>query len=259
MELGIPPSCLILLCLLSIETVEAGFFTFYFPNALKPRGFNEISDMIDRIDGHINETKDQYADARYFWGLMQNIDEQMKDAYPEESVCTDVFPLFRDLAIDYAAIDYTYYIKPYEEYKEHLIEFRSKWYPAGLESKAALPREWEQELLRFELKNKIEWFGNLTNKQEFRDKRQKMVDIWKKVRRGLDQSLPCVYLRYAYRQIAEDISQVALDANLDSMRESLKLLESSDKRVEKYKEKDRKIISDIMAEVEKEERFHIKT
>lgn len=244
--------------LLVVPLCEAGFFTFYFPNMFKPKGFSELTDMIDRLDHQINETKDQFSDARYFWGLVQQLDNHLDDGYPEESACLEVFPMFRQLAIEYAYIDFEHYIKPIEEYKEHLEKFRAKWYPAGLESKAALPREWEQDLLGFELDAKIKWFDLLTNSEKFRDKRSHMIEIWKKVRRNLDYSLPCIYLRYAYRQVAEDISQVALDANLEGMKQAQKVLVAAYKRIEKYKESDKAIISDIMEEIEKEERFTIK-
>lgn len=119
-----------------IALVEAGFFTFYLPNLFKPRGFNELSDMITNIEDRINETKDSFSDAKYFWGLLRDFDKLSKDSmYPEESACEEVFPLFRELAIEYAWVDYDYYIKPLEIYRDHLIESREKWYPAGLDSK----------------------------------------------------------------------------------------------------------------------------
>lgn len=115
--------------------VQAGFWTFYFPNLFKPKGYDELNDMISLVNAHINATKDAYADTKYFWGKLQELDEIPVDQlYPEESVCADVFPMFRELAIDYARVDYEYYIKPSEEYRNYLVEFRNKWYPGGIES-----------------------------------------------------------------------------------------------------------------------------
>lgn len=116
--------------------VHAGFFTFYFPNMFKPRGFDELSDMITSIESRINETKDAFADAKYFWGLMQEFDHLDKDSlYPDESVCSNVFPMFRDLAIEYANIDFQYYLKPIELFRKELLAYRADWYPDDLESK----------------------------------------------------------------------------------------------------------------------------
>jgi len=241
----------------SIIIVQAGFFTFYFPNAFKPSGFNELSSYIDKLDDRMNETRDEYADAVYFWGQMQEIDSAMEEAYPEESACEEVFPLFRDLAIEYAQIDYSYYMEPMIEYRDYLVARRDEWYPLGLESKAALPREWEQKLLDHELSIRISRFEELTNEQQFRELRSKMLDIWKKVRRNLDHSLPCIYLRYAYRQIAEDISQVALEANLDGMKRAYQVLNNAYKRIEKFKKSDEAIIAAIQEEIEKEQRYKI--
>lgn len=121
-----------------------------------------------------------------------------------------------------------------------------------------MPREWEQQLYEKELDFKIEWLSKLTNEQTFKDMRQKMVDIWKNVRRSLDTSLPCIYMRYAYRQIAEDINQVALDTNLKAMEEAKNMVQRAYKRIEKYKKSDSKIIEKIEEEKKKEERFTIK-
>lgn len=82
-----------------------------------------------------------------------------------------------------------------------------------------------------------------------------MIDIWKNVRRSLDTSIACLYLRYAYRQIANDINQVALDTNLSGMKVALNMVQEAYKRVDKYKKSDEKIIE----EIRKESRFIIKT
>lgn len=238
--------------------VEAGFFTFYFPNIIKPKGFGELSDMIHSLNGQINETRDIFSDTQYFWGQMQRLD-QIQSEYPEESVCSEIFPMFRDLAIAYVYADYEHYIKPFELYREHLIARRAEWYPSGLDSKAALPRAWEQNLHETELELKIEWLQKLATTEAFKSQREKLVEIWKNVKRSLDTSLPCIYLRYAYRQIAEDINQMALEANLESMQEALTVLRSAYKRVDMFSSSDKLIINDIKEELMEKERFTIKS
>lgn len=110
-----------------------------------------------------------------------------------------------------------------------------------------------------ELEIKIDWFERLTNEETFKAQRDKLLEIWKNVRRSLDTSLPCIYLRYAYRQVAEDINQVALEANLVGMKEAKKAVEASYKRVEKFKNSDKKIIEEIQEDLKKEDRFTIKS
>lgn len=122
-----------------------------------------------------------------------------------------------------------------------------------------MPREWEQKLWEKELDIKIEWLGKLTNQEEYKSMRERMLEIWKSVRRSLDTSLPCIYLRYAYRQIAEDINQLALENNLTGMEEAMKVLVAAYKRIEKYKSSDEKIKAEIEAELEKVERFTIRS
>lgn len=124
--------------------------------------------------------------------------------------------------------------------------------------KAALPREWEQKLLQTELQMKIDHLERLTSEQEYKDRRQKLVDVWRNVRRSLDDSLQCIYLRYAYRQIAEDINQVALETNLESMRKAMRVLMKAYERIAKLKNSDEKIIKDIEEELQENERFTIK-
>ena len=106
---------------------------------------------------------------------------------------------------------------------------------------------------------KIQWHNKLTTDPEYREKREKMVNIWKSVKRSLDTSLPCVYLRYSYRQMAEDINQQALEWNLQGMVTALNMVESAYKRIDKFKESDKKAIKQIDEAIEKEERLAIKS
>lgn len=127
------------LLFLAAHLVQAGFWTFYFPNIFKPSGYNELTSMIDNLRSEIYATKDNFSDMQYFWGLLQefdHIDESL--LYPEESACSEVFPLFRDLAIEYVYIDYEHFIKPMEMHLEHLLESREKWFPAGPKSRYLL-------------------------------------------------------------------------------------------------------------------------
>ena len=146
-KLSVSTSCfkasgnILVLCTLfcCCSLVNASFWTFYLPGFSKHKGFDELSRMITRIDNRIRETKDSFADASYFWEQMKLLDSlPVESVYPEESVCKEVFPMFRELAIKYAKQDYEHYIKPLESYKEYLEDFRQKWYPAGLESKFKL-------------------------------------------------------------------------------------------------------------------------
>jgi hypothetical protein len=107
------------------------------------------------------------------------------------------------------------------------------------------------------LELKIEYLEKLADDQHYRDMRRRMVLIWKHIRRGFDESLQCMYLRYAYRQIAEDINQIALESNLESLRYAMKVLQDAYKRIAKYKNSDDKIIKKIEKELEKHERFAI--
>lgn len=122
--------------------VQAGFWTFYFPNFLKPSGYKELTDMINEVEREMNLIKDTYADTQYFWGLMEKMDQINPDIlYPEDSVCSDVFPLFRGLAMEYSHIDYEHYMNSMKEYHEHLIGFRSTWYREGEKSKFYVKRQ----------------------------------------------------------------------------------------------------------------------
>lgn len=120
--------------------VEAGFWTFYFPNFLKPSGYNELTDMIKSVENQINSTKDAHADALYFWDLMKSVRpdgtdvDDIDEYYPEESACKEAFPEFRDRAIEYAEIDFDLYMKPLELYRQHLLEKRELWFPDGPKS-----------------------------------------------------------------------------------------------------------------------------
>lgn len=129
-------SITLLINLMAACLVQAGFWTFYFPNFLKPSGYKELTGFIEQVEDSINATKDAFSDHQHFWGLMQKLDSVNRlELYPEESVCAEIFPIFRDLAIEYSYIDYDHFIKPLEAYRDHLLECRSKWYPEGEKSK----------------------------------------------------------------------------------------------------------------------------
>lgn len=123
--------------------------------------------------------------------------------------------------------------------------------------KTILPRVWEQNLYEEDLSLKIFWLSKLANNPEYRNKREQMVNIWKSVKRNLDSSLPCIYLRYAYRQMAEDINQFALDNNLEGMREALDMVQTAYKRIDKLSNSDESAIKDIQDAIKKEERLNI--
>jgi hypothetical protein len=127
--------------------------------------------------------------------------------------------------------------------------------PSG---KSALPREWEQKLLETELQSRIDHLERLASEAEYKERRQNLVDIWRNVRRSLDDSLQCIYLRYAYRQVAEDLNQMALETNLESMRKAMRVLKKAYERIAKYKNSDDRIMNDIMEELQENERFTIK-
>lgn len=92
--------------------------------------------MIEAVEADMNSTIDNYADIQYFWTLMQQYDSLNADTiYPEESACSEVFPLFRDMAIEYAQIDYELFMKPMQLYHEKLKEMRAEWYPEGAKSR----------------------------------------------------------------------------------------------------------------------------
>lgn len=121
--------------LLASSLAQAGFWTFYLPNILKPSGHKEMSAMISLLESDINATKDAYEDHKYFWSLLMNMDRSdAGEVYPEESVCFEVFPMFRDLAIEYSRIDYEHFIKPLELHYEHLLQARDDWFPDGAKS-----------------------------------------------------------------------------------------------------------------------------
>lgn len=112
-------------------------------------------------------------------------------------------------------------------------------------------------MLEMELQLKIDHLERLVDEQEFRDRRQKLVDIWRNIRRNLDDSVECLYMRYAFRQIAEDINQVALSMNLRRMRAAMRILMKAYERIAKWKASDEKIIEDINEEIRQNERFTI--
>lgn len=116
--------------------VQAGFWTFYFPNFLKPNGYKELTGMIESVEADMNSTMDNFSDIQYFWSLMKQFDNlnNVDTMYPEESACGEVFPLFRDMAIEYAHIDYELYMKPLQLYHQYLLESRAEWYPDGKKS-----------------------------------------------------------------------------------------------------------------------------
>lgn len=237
--------------------VDAGFWTFYFPNFLKPSGYNELSGMIRTVELEMNKTIDNFEDVKYFWGLMQNLEMNDASFYPEESVCADIFPTFRDLAIEYSRIDYEHFINPIQEYHQYLLNARSEFFPEGAKSKNVLPRQWEQSMHERELELRMESHRELTKKEEFVERRVQLVKMWKSVKRSLDASVECLYLRFAYRQIAEDINQQALDWNLESMEKAMEMLLSAYKRIDKFRASDEKAVEKIAASVESHQRFEL--
>lgn len=86
-----------------------------------------------------------------------------------------------------------------------------------------------------------------------------MVDIWKSVKRGLDSSLACLCFRYAYRQVSEDINQLALEVNIEAMRGALEMVRSAYKRIDKYAAKSDQAAKDAIANtIKRDGRFEIK-
>lgn len=120
-----------------------------------------------------------------------------------------------------------------------------------------MPREYEQDLYRKDLELKIASFDALANREELRQLREEMVNIWRNVKRSLDTSLPCLYLRYSYRHMAADINQFALDMNLKSLQQAMQMLESAYKRVALYKDQDRAAIERIKEDIEREQNLVI--
>lgn len=122
-----------------------------------------------------------------------------------------------------------------------------------------MPREWEQKIFEAELETKIIWYEKLAKDEDYKKRREKLVIVWNSIKRSLDSSLACLYLRYSYRQIAEDINQIALDLNLERMGKALELLKSAYKRIEKFKDSDKKAVQKIEEDMEKEKRSEIKS
>lgn len=93
-----------------------------------------------------------------------------------------------------------------------------------------LPRIWSQKLLRKELEIKLEKHSELVSTEEFRVKRKNMVDIWSNIKRGMDGSEACILMRFAWRQMAPDIREDALEGNVESLKQMIsKLLEDEEK------------------------------
>lgn len=122
-----------------------------------------------------------------------------------------------------------------------------------------MPREWEQQLYEKDLLVQIEWREKLTFNEDFKAKRQRMLDIWKSVRRSLDTSLPCVYLRYAYRQVAEDLNQLALEMNIDALKDALSMVREAYENIDKFKASDQAAKDAITDAMKKKSRFKIKS
>jgi hypothetical protein len=112
--------------------------------------------------------------------------------------------------------------------------------------------------LETELQLKIEHLEKLINEDGYRELRQKMVDIWKSVKRSLDGSLECMYLKYAFKNIAMDINQVALETNLMAMRKAMRLVVAAYKRIAYFKAWEDKIVEAVEEELKKHERFAIR-
>jgi uncharacterized Fe-S cluster-containing protein len=60
---------------------------------------------------------------------------RIENNYPENSACSEILPVFRKHAIEYVYIDYDFYLKPFDFYRQYLIDFRDEWYPGKHESK----------------------------------------------------------------------------------------------------------------------------
>lgn len=104
--------------------------------------------MIKQRQMELNAIKDNYADIQYFWSVMKEMESTLDAAtattvdgaaavemYPENSVCIEIFPMFRELASEYAKIDYEHYVTPSLSYYDHLVKYRSIWFPEGEKSK----------------------------------------------------------------------------------------------------------------------------
>lgn len=109
-----------------------------------------------------------------------------------------------------------------------------------------------------ELELKLEWFRKLAESEELREKRKKMVEIWVSVKRGLDSSLPCLYLKYAYRQVAKDINQMALEMNVEAIEQALRMVRDAYKRIAKWQKQDNEAIENINESVEEYRKFDVK-
>lgn len=118
--------------------------------------------------------------------------------------------------------------------------------------KSILPREYEHGLCKLDLELKIASFDRLANEPKLRQMREGMVNIWRNVKRNLDSSLACLYLRYSYRHMAADINQLALEMNLKSLHQALEMLESAYKRVTLFRDQDRVAIERINEAMERE-------
>lgn len=66
-------------------------------------------------------------------------------------------------------------------------------------------------------------------------------------------------MRYAYRQIAADINQFALDMNIKGMRQASEMLKSAYSRIEAYKGQEDKAKQSIAYAIMKDERLAIKS
>lgn len=119
--------------------------------------------------------------------------------------------------------------------------------------KNILPRQYEQDLQKLDLKFKLEAYEFLANEPKLRQKREDMVNIWLNAKRGLDMSLPCLYLRYSHRHMAADIDQQSLEFNLMALGQAMKMLESAAERVALYKSQDKKAIEAIEDDIEREQ------
>lgn len=120
-----------------------------------------------------------------------------------------------------------------------------------------MPREWEQKLHEHELELRLEWYEKLAENEELKMKRKRMVEIWASVKRGLDTSLACVYLRYAYRQVSKDINQMALEMNVAAIKQALRMVRAAYTRIAKWQKEDEEAILDISESMDEQRKFNV--
>lgn len=108
-----------------------------------------------------------------------------------------------------------------------------------------------------ELELRLEWYEKLAENEELKMKRKRMVEIWASVKRGLDTSLACVYLRYAYRQVSKDINQMALEMNVAAIKQALRMVRAAYTRIAKWQKEDEEAILDISESMDEQRKFNV--